>query len=92
MELPRKVQDILDHSDELADKFEAYEPGDGDERSVEEYLLQRAALARARSERQIVEAVVAARAVKIPWRRIGELLGTSAQDARQRYGAMLEQA
>jgi len=90
--MPRKVQEILDHADELADRFEAYEPRDGDERSVEEYLLQRAALARARSERQIVEAVVAARAVKMSWSRIGELLGTSAQVAQQRYGALVEHA
>ena len=58
--MPRSIQEILDQADELARRFEEYEPSDGDERPVEEYLLQRAALARARSERQIVDAVVAA--------------------------------
>jgi len=58
--MPRSIQDILDHADELAARFENYEPDD--ERPVEEYLLQRAALARARSERQIVDAITAARA------------------------------
>lgn len=89
--MPRSIQEILDHAEELARRFEEYEPSDGDERPVEEYLLQRAALARARSERQIVDAVVAARNAGISWARIGELLGTSAQAAQQRYSAVVEQ-
>lgn len=89
--MPRSIQEILDHADELARRFEEYEPSEGDERPVEEYLLQRAAVARARSERQIVDAVVAARNAGISWARIGDLLGTSAQAAQQRYGAVVEQ-
>ena len=89
--MPRSIQEILDHADDLARRFEEYEPSDGDERPVEEYLLQRAALARARSERQIVDAVVAARSAGISWARIGELLGTSAQAAQQRYNAVIKQ-
>ncbi len=89
--MPRSIQEILDHADELARRFEEYEPSEADERPVEEYLLQRAALARARSERQIVEAVAAARGAGISWAKIGDLLGTSAQAAQQRYGAVIEQ-
>lgn len=89
--MPRSIQEILDHADELARRFEEYQPSEADERPVEEYLLQRAAVARARSERQIVDAVVAARSAGIPWARIGDLLGTSAQAAQQRYGAVVEQ-
>jgi hypothetical protein len=89
--MPRSIQEILDHADQLAQRFEDYEPREADERPVEEYLLQRAALARARSERQILEAVGAARAAGIPWAKIGELLGTSAQAAQQRYGSIIEQ-
>jgi hypothetical protein len=88
--MPRSIQEILDHADELAQRFEDYEPGEGDERPVEEYLLQRAALDRARSERQIVEAVIAARASGTSWQKIGTLLGTSAQAARQRYGPVVD--
>jgi len=44
--MPRSIQQILDHADEMAQRFESYEPAAGDERSIEEYLLQRAALAR----------------------------------------------
>jgi len=83
--MPRSIQDILDHANELAERFENYQPESGDERPVEEYLLERAALARALSERQIVEAVATARS----WQRIGELLGTSAQAAQQRYGNVI---
>jgi hypothetical protein len=84
--MPRSIQDILDHADELAKRFEAYEPEPGDERPLEEYLLERAVLARARSERQLIEAVAAARSKGFSWQRIGELLGTSAQAVQQRYG------
>ena len=86
--MPRSIQEILDHADELADRLEGYEPEAGDERPVEEYVLERAALARARGERQVVEAVRAARDKGVSWQRIGELLGTSAQAAQQRYGVV----
>lgn len=88
--MPRSIREILDHADELARRFEESDPSECDERSVEEYLLLRAALARARSERQILEAVVAARRAGIPWAKIGELLGTSAQARQQRYGEVVE--
>jgi hypothetical protein len=89
--MPRSIQDILDHADELAKRFEDYEPAEGDQVLVEEYLLRRAALARARSEREVVDAVTAARSAGTSWNKIGEILGTSAQAAQQRYGAVVEQ-
>jgi len=88
--MPRSLQEILDHADELARRFETYEPSEGEERPVEEYLLQRAAVARARSEQQVLDAVIAARASGISWARVGQLLGTSAQAAQQRYGPVVE--
>ncbi len=88
--MPRSIQEILDHADELAARLEAYDPKADDERNVEEYLLERAALARARSEQKVVEAVVAARAKGLSWQRIGQILGTSAQAAQQRYGSVVE--
>lgn len=88
--MPRSIQDILDHADQLAERFENYEPDPGDERLVEEYLLERAVLARARSERQIVDAIAVARRKGLSWQRIGALLGTSPQAAQQRYGAVVE--
>jgi hypothetical protein len=90
MTMPRSIQEILDHADELAKRFEEYEPDADDERPVEEYLLQRAALARAHSERQVVDAVVAARGAGLSWQKIGQMIGTSAQAAQQRYGSIVE--
>jgi hypothetical protein len=87
--MPRSIQDILDHADELAERVENYEPEPDDERPVEEYLVERAALARARTERQIVDAITTARTKGVTWTRIGELLGTSAQAAQQRYGNVI---
>ncbi len=90
--MPRSIQEILDHADELAKRFEDYEPSPGDERPVEEYQLHRAALARARSEQQVIDAIVAARAAGTSWQKIGTILGTSAQAAQQRYGPVVEPA
>jgi hypothetical protein len=91
--MPRSMQNILDHADELAKRFEDYEPSSDDEVGVaDEYLLRRATLARARSERQIADAVEAARRAGIPWKRIGAELGISAQAAQQRYGAIARPA
>lgn len=44
--MPRSIQEILEHADELADRLEHYEPSPADERPVEEYQLERAAVAR----------------------------------------------
>jgi len=90
--MPRSIQEILDHADELAKRFEDYEPTESDERSVEEYMLERAALERARSERQVIDAISAARASGASWHKIGTILGTSAQAAQQRYASVVESA
>ncbi len=88
--MPRSIQDILDHADELAKRFEDFDPDQAQEIPVEEYLLQRAVVARARSEQQLLDNVVAARAAGLSWQKIGALLGTSAQAAQQRYGTVVE--
>lgn len=49
-EMPRTVQDILDHADELARQFEAYEPAAEDERDATVFAaLRDAALDRSRT-------------------------------------------
>ena len=47
--MPRSIQEILDHADELAKRFDEFDPDQAKEIPVEEYLLQRAVVARARS-------------------------------------------
>ena len=39
--MPRTIQEILDQQDELADKFENFDPDLGHERPIEEYLEAR---------------------------------------------------
>jgi hypothetical protein len=90
--MPRSIQEILDHADELAQRFEAFDPDEASEIPLEEYKLQRAVIARARSERHLIEAVAQARAVGLSWQRVGEMMGTSAQAAQQRYAPLLESA
>jgi hypothetical protein len=86
MTMPRTVQDILNHADELAKRFEGYEPAVGDERDPEVYAeLRRAVLSRSDAERSIKEAVDHARERGYSWAFIGSLIGTSGEAARQRY-------
>jgi hypothetical protein len=87
MSLPRTVQDILDHGEELAKRFEDYEPTEGDERDPAAFAeLRRAVLSRSDAERSIKEAVDHARERGYSWALIGSLVGTSGEAARQRYG------
>ena len=87
MIMPRSVQDILDHSDELAKRFEEYEPSAADERDPEVFAeLRQAVLSRSDAERSIKDAVKRAREHGYSWTFIGSLIGTSGEAARQRYG------
>ena len=84
--MPRTVQDILDHADELANRFEDYIPNEHDERDPESFTaLRDAVLSRSDAERSIKTAVDNARAHGYSWALIGSLLGTSGEAARQRY-------
>ena len=85
--MPRPIQEILDHADDLAKRFEDYEPKAEDERNPASLTqLRNAALARSHAERAIRDAVTAARADGQTWAAIGSMLGTSGEAARQRYG------
>lgn len=87
MIMPRTVQDILDHADELAKRFEEYEPQASDERNPQVFIeLREAVLSRSAAERTIKEAVKHAREHGYTWASIGSLIGTSGEAARQRYG------
>lgn len=89
--MPRSVQDILDHGDELARRFEGYEPAFDDERDPSVLAaLRQSVIARSDAERSIGNAVHEARRHGYSWRTIGSLLGTSGEAARQRYGVRLK--
>lgn len=88
MSMPRSVEEIIAHADEYAARFENYEPRVEDELPCGAvHLLREAVKARSSAERQILEAVIAAREIGTPWSLIGSLLGTTGEAARQRYGS-----
>ena len=84
--MPRTVDEILAHADELAERFERYEPNEADELDVvATSALRTAVMERSSAERHVVEAVRAARHAGLSWAAIGHLVGTSGEAARQRY-------
>ena len=70
-----KYDEILDRSDELAARFEAFDLDAAEEVPVPEYLLARAVRQWDCNERQVVEAVQAALDDETSWNRIGQILG-----------------
>jgi hypothetical protein len=87
MHMPRTVDEILAHADELAERFERYEPNDVDELDVvaAASALRTAVAERSSAERHLIEAVREARHAGLSWAAIGQLVGTSGEAARQRY-------
>jgi hypothetical protein len=88
--MPRTLQEILEHDEELADRFETSDPDTWTEIPIEdeaERRLAQAARARAHAEHAVADSVAFARQHNLSWRRIGDVLGTSAQAAQKRYGA-----
>lgn len=86
--MPRTVDEILQHADELAARFESYEPNPADELDTGAVALLRAAVAeRSQAERHLVDAIRKAREAGMPWSAIGTFVGTSGEAARQRYAS-----
>ena len=84
--MPRTVDEILQHADELAARFESYEPNPADELDTGAVALLRAAVAeRSEAERHLIDAIRKAREVGMPWSAIGTFVGTTGEAARQRY-------
>ena len=86
-DMPRSFEQILDHADKLAERFEDFEPIAEDERDRNAAIaLRDAAASRSEAERSVKATVESARAHGYSWQFIGSLLGTSREAARQRYG------
>jgi hypothetical protein len=85
--MPRSLQEILDHAAELAYRAEFYEPRPDDEVDSQVYVALRDAVsARAAAENALAAAVDVARSQGMSWAKIGAVIGTSGEAARQRYG------
>jgi hypothetical protein len=85
--MPRTMQEIIDHAEAMARRFEEHEPGSAGIRDARALAAVReAVMDRSTAEQHLAEAVDAARAEGHPWSAIGAMLGTSGEAARQRYG------
>lgn len=85
--MPRSLQEILDQSDELAKRFEDYEPTEVDRRPVAPLHRARTAVrAKAEAEAEVAAAVAEMRSSGYSWATIGSVVGTSGEAVRQRYG------
>jgi len=83
--MPRSLDELMARADELADRFEAYEPQDADRGEPPLMALRRIAFQRSLLERELTAAVRSARKAGSSWAKIGNELGTSGEAARQRY-------
>jgi FAD/FMN-containing dehydrogenase len=84
MTMPRSLQEILEHADELGRRFEEHEPSDVRD-AAPLHAIREAVTERAATERRVAEAVAAAREAGVSWSAIGSMLGTSGEAARKRY-------
>ena len=84
--MPRSLQDIIDHADELAARAEELEPkGDGQSEAIAG--LRNAVLQGAQAERALIAAIRAAREDNMSWAAIGVVVGMSGEAVRKRESA-----
>lgn len=86
--MPRNLDELIAHGDELAGLFERTGPDAFREPSTRS-LLAHAAMRRAAAERDLRSAVVAAKRDGMAWDEVGSILGVSGEAARKRYRAAL---
>lgn len=85
--MPKTLQEIIDHADDMSAAFDDYEPDPATLRDPAPMLRARSAVqARARAEADVATAVIDMRSSGYSWAAIGMVLGTSGEAARQRYG------
>lgn len=82
------LQYILDHADEIADRFDSVEADDLHPAAPLRALAS-AAQRRADAESDMAAQVRECRAAGWPWSDIGRALGVTAQAAQQRYGKLV---
>ena len=91
--MPRTREQIIAQAEELAKRFESYEPKPDDRRDASHiHALREAAQALGDAEQRISSAVADAREGGYSWALIGAQLGTSGEAARQKYGRAVRKA
>ncbi len=83
------LTDLIAHADQLADAFENHDPApeDFDAPLPPLMAVKLAAFRRAAAEKELAQAIHAARQAHLSWRQLGEAIGTTGEAARQRYRA-----
>lgn len=83
------LTDLIAHADQLADAFENYDPTPADVNAPLPPLMavKLAAYRRAAAEKELAQAIHAAREAHLSWRELGQAIGTTGEAARQRYRA-----
>lgn len=83
----RSLTDLIANADSLADAFENYDPASANFDAPLPPLMavKLAAFRRGQAEKELAEAIHAAREADLSWREVGEAIGTSGEAARQRY-------
>ena len=76
--------------DEVADWCETFDWSEAQEIPVAEFYLGCAAAVSPTNKPQLLKAISAARASGSTWAGIGEILGLSAQDAKDHYDPLIE--
>ena len=82
----------MQHSDDIADWFEAEGPSPENEIPVSDYFLGLLADVRRSGAIKVLEAVVLARNAGASWHQIGEVLGMPAAEAERRFDHAVEPA
>lgn len=85
----RSLSELIAKADELADAFEDFDPESTDFDAPLPPLMavKVAAFRRSAAEKELAEAIQAAREARVSWRELGEAIGTSGEAVRQRYAA-----
>ena len=84
MTIPRSLQEILAHADELGRRFKDHEPDDV-RTAAPLRAVREAVTGRGDAERRVAQAVATARDAGVSWAAIASMLGTSGEAARKRY-------
>ena len=87
--MPRSLNDLIKQGDFYAQQFEDFPTSNEDSIDLATFnALWAAGQQKSVLENSIAELVVKARLENMSWKLIGQVLGTTGEAARQRYGAI----
>jgi hypothetical protein len=89
--MPRSLSELIKHGDFYAKQFEDFPTSSEDAIDGEIFTaLWSAGQQKSALENSIAELVIKARSQDMSWKLIGQILGTSGEAARQRYGSLVK--